>query len=159
MRMRIVIVCASLSGGCVSHRSIQLDPPTQAAMAEVGVEAAGRSVWLHVEGALGQEALGLRVYRDSVRWTTEAGERRAVQPAAVRRIEILSRPRGLAEGIVAGGAVGVLAGLVAAACCETPTDAWVPIGYAVGIAVGVIAVPIGGVIGFVRGHRWVYEPR
>lgn len=55
MRSLILIVGLALSSGCVTHRVVELDPPSQAAIADVGVEASGRSVWLRrVSGALAE---------------------------------------------------------------------------------------------------------
>jgi len=159
LRSLILIVGLALSSGCVTHRIVELDPPSQAAIADLGVEASGRSVLLHLDTASAQEAIGLRLRPDSVRWTTEAGARRAVHPGALRRIEIRNRPRGLVDGLLAGAGIAVLAGAVAGACCENAPEAWVPIGYAVGIGVGLVTVPLGGIIGFLRGHRTVYEAR
>lgn len=38
-------------------------------------------------------------------------------------------------------------------------DAWIAPEYAVGIGVGLVAIPLGTLIGVVRGRRIVYEAR
>lgn len=159
MRALTAILGLWVTTGCVTHRSLPLTPPRQAAIAELAVQIGDRPVALDLETAHVPEAIDVQVRSDSLRWRTSEGGSHAVDLSQVRRIEIRNRPRGALDGLLAGVALAVFAGGTAALCCERSGDAWIAPEYAVGIGVGLVAIPLGTLAGVVRGHRIVYEAR
>ena len=153
-----VLPVAVLVSGCVTHRSIPLDPPDRAAMSAVASEVAEGWAELVLEGDSVPQALRVRLDEGALRWETPDGERHTVDPAQIRRIEIRDRRRGLIEGILGGVAVAAVAAGVVAVCCGAQPGAWIEPEYVAGVGTAVVAVPLGALIGAVRGHSVILRP-
>lgn len=149
----------TITSGCVTHRSIQLDPPDRTALAVVAVEVGDSPASLDLDTASVPVAFDVRLGVDSLRWRTRDRRRHSVDPARIRSIKIRDRGRGLLEGVLGGLAAAALAGAVTAICCEEEPYVWIPAEYVVGVGTAVVAIPVGALIGTVWGHRIVFRAR
>lgn len=158
-RLVVAIGFCMIGSGCATHHSIQLDPPDQVARALIAVEVGDGPASLDLDTAQVAEAIDVRLGTDSLRWRTRDGGRHAIDPARIEAIEIRHRGRGLLEGTLVGIGAAVLAGGVTAVCCDAAPGAWIPPEYVVGVGVGIVTIPVGALIGVVRGHPVIFEPR
>lgn len=149
----------TITSGCATHRSIQLDPPDQTALAVIAVEVGDGPASLELDTAAVPVAFDVRLGVDSMRWRTRDRRRHAIDPARIRSIKIRDRGRGFLDGMLGGLGAAVLAGAVTAIWYEDEPYVWIPAEYVVGVRTAVVAIPVGALIGVVWGHRVVFRPR
>ena len=154
----IVTAVALLTSGCVTQHSLQLDPPDRAAVSTVATEIGGGSARGVLEGETVAEATRLRWERDTLWWETPDGERHAADPARIRAIEVRDRGRGVLEGVLGGVAVAVVAAGAVALCCEAQPGAWIDPKYVAGVGTALVSIPVGALIGAIRGHLVILGP-
>ncbi len=154
---RLCLLLPLLVGGCSSTHELALPPAPDAPALDV-IEREARSWPARVTTADGAQTTGrIAVVGAELTLAVAEGPARRVALTDVRRIDFRSPRRGALEGM----GIGLLLGLGAGAAFGASTgDSWLRehatlVGGVLGSAVG---VPLGFVVGVVRGHRtrvWV----
>ena len=101
----------------------------------------------------------LEVTADAIRLVTPGGRADEVPLADVEYVQFRRHGRGFAEGAGHGALVALAAAILAGALWRDTGDPWFDrreTAALSGVAVGLVSIPIGGLIGAIVGHRERY---
>lgn len=154
MRAHLALLFLGLiASGCATTHVVHVDPPERASLEAFADAIGGRDATLELDSIGTLEASAVWLSPDSIHWWDRANQAHAVRAALFQSAERSDRGRGALEGLGLGLAATALAVIVAAICCEAEPEFWLPAEYWAGMAVGSLAIPLGSLVGLIRGHR------
>lgn len=159
MKRQWWILMVALLGACVSGRPIQLDPPDAAAR-EVVEASNSRWTRVHLADTVVLASRGLRLEGDDLVWTSAEGPRVVAALRDVTALEHRDRLGGLLEGALVGLAVAGVTGWIGAGIAEESGSSCGGCrGFTVAVFTGAVTIPLGAVLGALRGYRILYRAR